>query len=102
MSKAGVIDCYVDSDWATDKISRRSTSGGMLMYAGALVLSYSRTQTTVATSSAEAELYATGSGVCEGMLCAAIFKELNEEPSVRSTRTAPPGSVPRAGLAWAR
>ena len=25
-SKAGVIDCFVDSDWATDKVSRSSTS----------------------------------------------------------------------------
>ncbi len=39
MSKACVVDCYVDSDWAADKVSRKSTSGGMLMYAGALVLS---------------------------------------------------------------
>ncbi len=41
MSKAGVVDFFADSDWATDKVSRKSTSGGILMYAGALVLSYS-------------------------------------------------------------
>ena len=82
-SKAGVVDCFVDSEWATDKVSRKSKSGGVLMYTGALVLSYSRTQTTVATISAEAELYATGGGACEGMLCASILKELGEEPQVR-------------------
>ena len=99
-SKAGVIDCFVDSDWATDKVSRKSTSGGMVLYAGALVLSYSRTQTTVATSSAEAELYATGSGVCEGMLCGAIMKELGEEPQVRvhSDSTAGISAQSRLGL----
>jgi hypothetical protein len=54
----------------------------------------------VATSSAEAELYATGSGVCEGMLCAAILKELNEDPSgrVHSDSTAGISAQSRLGL----
>ncbi len=99
-SKAGVVDSFVDSDWATDKVSRNSTSGGMLMYAGALVLSFSRTQTTVAPSSAEAEFYATGSGVCEGTLCASILKELGEDPQVRvhSDSTAGISAQSRLGL----
>ncbi len=37
----------------------------------------------MATGGAEAELCATGSGVCEGMLPAGILNELSEEPSVR-------------------
>ena len=100
LAKDGIVDGFGDSDWATDKVTRRSTSGGMLLYADALVLSFSRTQTTVATSSAEAELYSTGSIVCEGMLCAAILKELNDDVLVKihSDSTAGISAQSRLGL----
>jgi hypothetical protein len=49
---------YTDADWAGDKFARRSTSGSALFVAGVLVHSFSRTQSLVALSSCEAELYA--------------------------------------------
>ena len=49
-------DVFTDANWAGCKASRKSTSGGVLYYLGANILHYSRTQATIATSSAEAEL----------------------------------------------
>ena len=61
------ITSYVDSDWAGCKATRKSTSGGVLHINGVCVHHYSRTQTTVALSSGEAELYAIGTGVAEAL-----------------------------------
>ena len=46
----------VDSDWAGCARTRRSTSGGTLYRGSHLLAHWSRTQTTVALSSGEAEL----------------------------------------------
>eukprot|EP00435_Cladocopium_sp_Y103_P021098 s1207_g5.t1 len=59
---------YTDSDWAGDKATRKSKSAAHLVWGGCLVFSYTRRQTVVALSSAEAELYATASGVSEAIL----------------------------------
>jgi hypothetical protein len=46
---------YSDSDWAGCKASRKSTSGGMVLFGGSLVKSWSKTQGSIAMSSGEAE-----------------------------------------------
>lgn len=62
--------CFTDSDWAGDKQSRKSTSGGVIMWGGHLLKSWSTTQQVIALSSAEAELYALlkGTAQTKGML----------------------------------
>ena len=55
---AKVLKGYSDSDWAGCRVSRKSTTGGCLTWNGHLVKSWCRNQSTVATSSGEAELYA--------------------------------------------
>ena len=52
------VDAYADSDLAGDKVSRKSTSGGLLMLGGHLIKSWSSTQPVIALCSGEAELYA--------------------------------------------
>ena len=47
-----------DSDWAGDKVKRKSTSGGIIRIGGHYIKSWSKNQSVVALSSAEAELYA--------------------------------------------
>jgi hypothetical protein len=49
---------YADSDWAGSRKDGKSTSGGAIMWGGHLLKSWSTSQTTVALSSGEAELYA--------------------------------------------
>ena len=61
------LECYVDSDWAGCSSTRKSTSGGLLYLLGTPIMAWSRTQSTVALSSGEAELYAMGSGVTEAI-----------------------------------
>ena len=51
---------YSGSDWAGDRATGKSTSGGLVMLGMHLVKSWSRTQDYVTLSSAEAELVALG------------------------------------------
>ena len=69
----------VDSDWATDKVGRRSTSAGVAQLGGCTMFTYSRTQGSPAMSSAEAEGNALGSGACEGLFICGVAKELGME-----------------------
>ena len=59
------VRCQVDSDWAGCLKTRRSTSGGVLYRGGHCLAQWSRTQQTVALSSAEAELNAALKGAVE-------------------------------------
>ena len=47
---------YVDSDWAGDRATRKSTSGGMVFREHHLLTSWSTNQQVIALSSGEAEL----------------------------------------------
>ncbi len=53
------INAYSDADWASCKDTRKSTSGGALMWGSHCLRSWSKTQTVIAQSSAESELTAT-------------------------------------------
>jgi len=64
-----------DSDWASDRVDRKSCSGGVLFLCGCMVLSFSRMQATQALSSCEAELYALGSLSKELMFLASFMME---------------------------
>ena len=59
------INCYSDSDWAGDRISRRSVSGGAVYHGCHLLKTWAKQQCVVATSSAEAELYASSKASSE-------------------------------------
>ena len=92
----------VDSDWAKDKVDRRSTSSGHIMLNGAILNGYSRTQATRAQSSGEAELYAMGTGTCEGLLIQSMIRELpigmEVEMTVESDSSAAISSQLRGGM----
>ena len=51
---------YSDSDWAGDRRTGKSTSGGVVLLGEHLVKAWSRTQYAITLSSAEAELVALG------------------------------------------
>ena len=70
---AEILQVPVGSDWADDKTTRQSFSGGAILFHGCAVLTWARTQKTRA--SAEAELYAIGSGAIEGLGAAQLLKE---------------------------
>ena len=69
------INTYCDSDWVADIESRKSTSGTVTSVLGVPLAFNSRTQSTVATSSAEAELYAIGLGISDSLHIYQLLQE---------------------------
>lgn len=65
---------YSDADWAADRSDRRSVSGGIILYAGAPVVYFSRKQTAIALSSCEPELIAAGE-VCKSLKWLSMLAE---------------------------
>lgn len=57
-AEAVTIDAYSDSDFGGDLVSRRSTSGWLILLSGNPITFSSRTQPTVAQSSTGAEFIA--------------------------------------------
>ena len=66
---------YTDSDWAGCPQTRKSTSGGAVMAGTHLLKTWSRTQATIALSSAEAELYATIRAAAEVLGLQSMMKD---------------------------
>ena len=71
--KLDAIEVITDSDWARCKKTRGNTAGIVVEVAGCVQGHACRTQKTVAQSSAEAEFYATASGVSEGIYLQKIY-----------------------------
>jgi len=74
--KPSVIKIGVDSDWAGEVQTRRSTSGGAVSVAGCMEASWSRSQGPVALSSGEAEYRAMIVGIQEGRQVQSFLEEL--------------------------
>ena len=53
-----VVEGQGDSDWAGDRTTRKSTSGGVIRWNGDVLKGWATKQQTIALSSGEAELYA--------------------------------------------
>ena len=83
ISDGDYIDVFSDSDWAGDKISRRSTSGGVASISGGAIKHWSSTQGTIAMSSGEAEYYALVKSAAEGLGLQSLAKDLGYEMKVR-------------------
>jgi hypothetical protein len=73
------MEVYSDSDWARYRSTRKSVSSGPICLFGNLLYSSSRTQKTIALSSAEAEIYAGVSACCDGKLMQACIQFLLED-----------------------
>jgi hypothetical protein len=70
---------YCDSDWASDKSTRRSTTGYVFILRGGSVSRSSRLQPTVALSTAEAEYMAIAYCVQEAIHLRRSLKDLGFE-----------------------
>ena len=70
------INVYVDSDWAGCPTTRKSTTGFIVSLLGTTINYGSRTQATIALSSAEAELYAINTGATEALHIRSLLMEL--------------------------
>eukprot|EP00971_Amphidinium_carterae_P189805 3767446-Amphidinium_carterae.1 len=75
----GVFRAQVDSDQAGCQNMRRSTSCGVIWWVSVLITSYSRTQSTIATSSAESEYYGACACASEAVYVKELLKFTGEE-----------------------
>ena len=93
------IEVYSDSDWAGCHETRRSTSGGVAMRGSHLIHQWSSTQSTVALSSAEAELNALVKAGVEGLGLAAIMEDTGHEGliEIKTDSSAAKGVIHRQG-----
>ena len=66
---------HSDSDWAGDKESRKSSSGGIAVL-GTDVEGYTRKQNIIARGSAESELYAAGFGASGSRGMVSLMRDL--------------------------
>ena len=72
-----------DADWAGDTQSRKSVSGGMILHGKHLIKAWTKQQSIVATSTAEAELYAGNRAATESMGVQAFAKDLGRVVPIR-------------------
>ena len=73
------LTVFTDSDWAGCKITARSTTGGVIALGHHIVKTWSRTQKTIALSSAEAELTAMVKGTCEGLGVSSLMEDWDQK-----------------------
>ena len=72
------LTAWSDSDWANDKITRKSVSSGMLEWAGCNLVDYSKSQSVVGRSSGESEWYAAVSAAATGILVKGVLEFLTQ------------------------
>jgi hypothetical protein len=93
-----------DANWALDKESSESTSGGVILHGKHYVKSWSKTQSLVALSSAESELYALIKCVSEllGVKSAVQDWGVQVGGAIKSDASAALGIIQRQGLGKVR
>ena len=98
------LSIFTDADWAGDKVTRKSTTGGCIMLGSHLLKAWSKTQTLVALSSGESELYATLKASSEGLGMISIAKDLgiSMDGEVWGDSSAALGIIKRRGLGKTR
>ena len=94
------LDVFSDTDFGGCLRTRRSASGGVARLGSHVLKCLSKTQSTIALSSAEAELTGICQAACEALGLQAIVKDLgmNVKVRVHSDATAAIGICRRRGL----
>eukprot|EP00971_Amphidinium_carterae_P219467 4357059-Amphidinium_carterae.1 len=99
------IKADYDSDWAGCTTTRKSTTGTVLQFAGVTIVMSSKTQQTIAQSSAEAKLYAIGTTVNGVIYIRNFLNELNYidnaaalQPQIYTDSSSAKGSYTTTGI----
>ena len=94
------INVYTDTDWAGCVKTRRSTQGGLAIFGGHCVKSWSTTQAFIALSSGEAEYYGVVKGSSVGLGLQAMLADMGVKVQlhVHTDATAAKGIASRKGL----
>ena len=75
-ARAIEISVFTDYDWAGCKQSRKNTSGRLILLGDHCVKVWSKTQSVIAKSTAEAELYSVIKGACDGLSMQTLMNDL--------------------------
>ena len=91
---------FGDSDWAGEKPGRKSTSGGAVMLGGSMLKSWSTSQSVIALSSGEAELYALMRLATQTLGIMSMARDFGENltAEIQTDSSAAMGMAHRAGL----
>ena len=94
------VSVWTDTDFAGCRETRRSTSGGVALIGGRNVKHWSKTQSTIALSSGEAELNGIGQGIAQGLGVQSICRDLGYDCKLRvhTDATAAIGIARRRGM----
>ena len=77
------LDTFGDADWAGCRRTRKSTSGGAIKSGDHCYKTWSKTQSLVAKSSAESELYGIVKASCETLGAQTLLEDLGESRRAR-------------------
>ena len=95
-----MLTAYSDANWASNAGDRKSTSGGVILHGRHFIKAWSKTQSLVALSSAEAELYAIVKTSSELLGLRSIIQSLGKTfgALIYSDASAALGVIQRQGL----
>ncbi|KAG5862838.1 hypothetical protein JTB14_026880 [Gonioctena quinquepunctata] len=79
----GSLEAFSDADWAGDKSDRKSTSGSIILYAGNPINWFSKKQSCVALSTAEAEYVAAAASAQELVNLKGVLSEFRDVESAK-------------------
>ena len=101
---SNLLTIYTDADHAGCLRTRKSTSGGVILWGKAVVKAWSRTQPLIAVSSGESELAAVAQATAEGLGMQSFLRDFGHSVSieVHSDATAAIGICKRQGLGRVR
>ena len=94
------VDVWTDSNYAGCRVTRKSTSGGVVMLGKHMIKSWSITQSVISLSSGEAEYYAMVKGGTVGLGISAMLRELGIQVklNIKTDASAALGIARRKGL----
>jgi hypothetical protein len=78
---------WVDSDWAGCRVTRKSTSGGLVMWRSHVIRTWSTAQLVIAMSLGEAEYYSMVKGSLMGLGIKSIASDLSVVMQVVNVKT---------------
>ena len=98
------IRVFTDTDFAGCTKTRKSTSGGLILFGKHMVKSWSTTQKVVSLSSGEAEYYGMVKGAAQGMGMKALIKDMGTYTGIElsTDSSAAKGMAARKGLGKVR
>jgi hypothetical protein len=96
-----VLDIHSDANWAGCRVSRKSSSGGTTAVGTHLIRAYAKTQSVIAKSSGESELYAVVRASTEGLGILTLYADFGRpgmKASVGMDASAAIGIAQRQGI----